>query len=465
MLKAKLAQLCESILQAAQLPDNLALFDARDEYLELFAVLSAMANFPGGGILLFGVSDAADGAPAQLCGVSDAARLTQIIDWQCAEMSPPIQPLYTQTTVDGKRVLAAQIPEIDKARKPCYHLAVGRPHGAFKRVGRMNRPMSEAEIHSYDAYNSRTRDELRPCEQARWADINPDGVETYMRRLESANRLRAGIDREQLLQMEGLMVDGKPTLASILLFSYDPQSFYPQYSIMAAVYEDGKARECRRLNGTLDTLCEQALQFIRRQLPAAVRYPMDAVREALLNALIHRDYSKYAEDLSVYLWISESHIEICSPGMCYGAPDMNTLPRGLRSLRNPKLMEILETLGALPQEHSGMQYMEDTMAAAGLPQPEIRLADDWCHVFFHLPPSDAWPETAVQDEAMSELEWQVCEYCAEPRTLAELAAHFGWKSPYYMRTKLLTEMIDKEYLAIGNLDSQQKKQYQALLRV
>ena len=97
MLKAKLAQLCESILQAAQLPDNLALFDARDEYLELFAVLSAMANFPGGGILLFGVSDAADGAPAQLCGVSDAARLTQIIDWQCAEMSPPIQPLYTQT--------------------------------------------------------------------------------------------------------------------------------------------------------------------------------------------------------------------------------------------------------------------------------------------------------------------------------------------------------------------------------
>ena len=92
MLKAKLAQLCESILQAAQLPDNLALFDARDEYLELFAVLSAMANFPGGGILLFGVSDAADGAPAQLCGVSDAARLTQIIDWQCAEMSPPIQP-------------------------------------------------------------------------------------------------------------------------------------------------------------------------------------------------------------------------------------------------------------------------------------------------------------------------------------------------------------------------------------
>ena len=112
-----------------------------------------------------------------------------------------------------------------------------------------------------------------------------------------------------------------------------------------------------------------------------------------------------------------------------------------------------------------MQDMEDTMAAAGLPRPEIRLADDWCHVFFHLPASDAWPETAVQDEAMSELEWQVCEYCAEPRTLAELAAHFGWKSPYYMRTKLLTEMIDKEYLAIGNLDSQQKKQYQALLRV
>lgn len=464
MLKMKLAGLCEHILSAPQPPDHIALFDAREECPDLFEVLSAMANSSGGGMLLFGILPASAAQPPQLCGIPDAAKLMQIIDWQCAEMSPELHPLYTKTAVDGKTVLAAQIPEIDKDQKPCYHLAVGRPHGAFKRVGGTNRAMSEAEIYNYDAYRNRIRDELRPCEQARWEDINPDGVENYMRRLETANRLHANIRREQLLQMEGLLIDGKPTLAAILLFSYDPQSFYPQYSIMATVYDDEKLRESRRLNGTLDMLCEQALQFIRKQLPLAARYPMDAVREALLNALIHRDYSKYAEDLPVYLWVRSDSIEICSPGGCYGASDITTLPRGLRSLRNPKIMEILETLGALPQEHSGMQYMQDTMASAGLPPPEIRLADDWCHVRFSIPAEGAWAENAAQADDMSEVERQVCEYCCEPRTLSELASRFGWKSPYYMRTKLLTEMIDKEYLEIMNLDSRQKKQYRTLPR-
>lgn len=469
MLKTRLRQLCDQIQKEGRCPGNTVLFAAQDGCPDLFRELSALANSPGGGVLLFGMELPEEGKPV-LCGVYDGEDLKEKLGWQCAEMAPTLYPLYTKATVDGKEVLAAEIPEIDKRYKPCYHQAVGRTHGAFKWVDGRSQRMTEAEIHNYEAYENRARDELRVCEQAQWEDIHQENVETYIRRLVGLNRLQADMDREQMLRMEGLQTGGKPTLAAVLLFGYDPQSFYPQFSIMASLYSQGEARECRRINGTLDMLCEQALQFVRKSLLAAgtaggreqLEHLTDAIREALLNALIHRDYSKYAEDKPVYLWIFDEYIQVCSPGGFFGAPDAQCPPKGLRSLRNPKIMDILETLGALPQENSGLQYMGKMMEKAGLASPEIKAVDDWFSVIFQLPARKYEDPAEEQLAEMSDMERQVWDYCSQPRTLAELAARFSWKSPYYMRTKLLMEMIDKEMLEVVDLHGKQKVHYQAI---
>ena len=477
MLRSKLEWLCKQILEGEKPPDKISFFGARKDCPDLFTDLSALANSPGGGILIFGLDNTLGINQAELCGVYDVDDLESKIKWQCLEMEPALHPLFTETSLMGKRILSAEIPEIDKKLKPCYHKATGRPHSAFKRVRGSNRLLTEAEIHSYEAYEARLRDELRICEQARWEDINLESVENYKQRLIEIDRLPAHIDQNQLLRMEGLQIEGKPTLAAILLFGYDPQCFHPQFSIMATVYEQNKVRECRRINGTLDMLCEQAIQFVRRNVTrykvpnregeSEVRiagYPIDAIREALLNALIHRDYSKYAEDKPVYLWIYEKNIQICSPGGFFGAPDVQSPPSGLRSLRNPKLMEMLETLGALPQENSGLQYMRDLTLEVGLESPEIKVEDDWFSVIFQGPTQENWIPVSAKTEEMSQLERQVWEYCNEPKTLAELTAYFGWKSPYYMRAKLLTEMIDKELLEVVDLYAKQKVQYQSVIQ-
>lgn len=469
MLKSKLEQLCAKAHERSLPAGNVVPISAGEACPDLFEVLSALANSPGGGTLLFGIG-APETAP-RLCGVYDVDDLMEKIDLQCGEMAPVLHPLYTRAKVGGREILAAEIPEIDTKLKPCYHRAVGRPHSAFKRLDGKNQLMTAAEIHSYEAYENRVRDELRLCEQARWLDVVPAGVAQYLRRLVETNRLRDDMDEDQLLRMEGLRVDGKPTLAAILLFGHDPQSFYPQFSITATVYAQGQVRECRRLNGTLEMLCEQALQFVCRNIQGtsgeektAAGYPLDAIREAVINALIHRDYSKYAEDKPVYLWVYEDHIQVCSPGGIFGAPDMQYPRSGLRSLRNPKLMEVLETLGALPQENSGLQYMADTMRSAHLEVPEITVVNDWFSVTFRSPMREDWKPINTPPEEMNELERQVWDYCSEPRTLADLASRFGWKSPYYIRGKLLTEMIDKELLEIVDLCGKQKVQYRAVTR-
>lgn len=475
MLKSKLEQLCMQIREQAAQPGNIALFSTKEGCPELFETLSALANSPGGGTILFGLEVSGEGNGPRLRGVCDVADLKEKINWQCGEMAPALTPLYTETCVEGRCVLAAEIPEVDKKWKPCYHRAAGCSHSAFKRVEGSNRLMTEAEIHSYEAYEKRMRDELRPCEQAQWLDIDPTAVQNYMRRLVATNRLNVDMDEEQLLRMEGLRVDGKPTLAAMLLFGYDPQSFYPQFSIMAAVYSQGKVKECRRINGTLEMLCDQGIQFVRRNTAAyrlpegeggrqarTAEFPIDAIREALLNALIHRDYSRYAEDRPVYLWVYENCVQVCSPGGFFGAPDTQYPIPGLRNLRNPKIMEVLETMGALPQERSGLQYMADAMRGACLEPPEIKAVDDWLTVSFCGPTQENWKRVGRPGEEMSELERQVWDYCSEPRTLAELAVRFGWKSPYYMRGKILTEMIDKELLEIVDLYAKQKIQYLAV---
>lgn len=474
MLKSKLEQLCTQVLKQTVQQENIEIYAARSSCPDLFDVLSAFANSPGGGTILFGIETGDSDQKPRICGVYDVTDLREKIGWQCVEMEPIMQPLYTEACVEGKYVLAAEVPEIDKQQKPSFHRAVGRPRSAFKRVNGCNQLMTEAEIHNYEACKNRFRDELRTCEQAQWLDINQELVDDYLQRLFLTSRLRGDMDENQLLRIEGLRVDGKPTLAAMLLFGYDPQAFYPQFSVMAAVYSDGKLQTSRRINGTLRAICEQSLQFVRRNIVGyasvekdgseqgvVVSYPMDAVREAIINALIHRDYSKYAEDRSAYLWIYEDRIQVCSPGGFFGEPDLQYPRPGHRSLRNPKIMEILETMGELPQENCGLQFMLNSARQAGWEEPEIRVEDDWFSVTFKCSVREGEKDMRILPAEMSELERQVWIYCGEPRTLNDLAAEFGWKSPYYMRDKLLAEMIDKELLGIVEC-AKQKVRYLAV---
>ena len=107
---------------------------------------------------IYGMSDKPD---YKVVGVYDAEDVQKKIMEACGQMEPKVRPLITMCEVDGKMVVAAEIPGVDPSLRPVFYSGVGRVKGSYIRVGDADEPMSEYEVYSYEAFRRRIRDELR----------------------------------------------------------------------------------------------------------------------------------------------------------------------------------------------------------------------------------------------------------------------------------------------------------------
>lgn len=200
----------------------------------------------------------------------------------------------------------------------------------------------------------------------------------------------------EILQTCGLVVyDGyrgvfKLTAAAFLLFGQRPADRFRQCEILAEAYAEtrisGRPKCQRTINASLPCALEQALAFIDQHTLHPCRaislnnlrfdeYPAAALREALVNAVAHRNY----EDVSrkVFVRVFSDRIEICSPGY---PPRPLTLAKlrkgGYRPCsRNPLIAQTLATLGVMEQRGSGFARMHDAMLNHGLEAPRFEQQD------------------------------------------------------------------------------------------
>lgn len=126
-----------------------------------------------------------------------------------------------------------------------------------------------------------------------------------------------------------------------MLFGIYPHTYFPQLSVIATAVPgtkmgllDSQGRrftDSKRIEGTLPELLEGSLRFVRTNMRVSTKispltgkrvdipqYPIDAVREAILNALAHRDYSFHTEGMPIQLTMFLDRIEITNPGGLYG---------------------------------------------------------------------------------------------------------------------------------------------------
>ena len=248
-------------------------------------------------------------------GVYDAQDLERKVMEYCEQMTPIVRPQFTEVDEDGLTFVSAEIPPVDIAERPCFKTAKGRLHGSYIRVGDGDKPMTEYEVYSYEAFRKKYQDDIRPAERVSFQSLDMSKVKTYLERKTYAQYELTGITR-----------DGKITMAALLLFGLYPQAFYPQLSIIATCVpaeqmgildtEGNRFSDTKRIEGTLPDMLEGALTFVRANMRTATRidketgeridipqYPMDAVREAILNALVHRDYSLHTEGMPIQLVI------------------------------------------------------------------------------------------------------------------------------------------------------------------
>ena len=425
---------------------------------KLYDTISAFANQDSGGTLLFGLDEARGFARV---GVYEAQDLQKKVMEYCEQMTPIVRPVFTVTEEDGLVFVSAEIPPVDITERPCFKTAKGRLQGSYIRVGDTDKRMTEYEVYSYEAFRKKYRDDIRPVEGLTIATLDQGKLEQYIlrRKLDRANLSALPID--QLYELTSITRNGQLTLAALLLFGVYPQAYFPQLSIVATAVPttemgtlDAKGNrftDSKRIEGTLPDMLEGALAFVRNNMKVATRldpqtgaridvpqYPMDAVREAVLNALVHRDYSFHTEGMPIQLILYSDRLEVRNPGGLYGRLTIDELGSAQPDTRNPVLVTAMEALGQTENRYSGIPRIRRAMAELSLPEPVFSDSRGEFAVCLYngTVAGEKYEATAnVRDEK------GLLEFCRTPRSRAEIIEYLAIPSAQYALRHYLDPLI------------------------
>lgn len=437
---------------------------------KLFDTLSSFSNQDDGGIIIFGVDEDND---FQETGVYDPQDLQKKVNSQCFQMQPVVRPLFTVAEKDGKIFVSAEIPSVDLSERPCYYKGVGRIKGSYIRSGDSDEPMTEYEIYSYEAFRKKYQDDIRTVPRATMKTIDTQMLEAYVKKLKEGKPNLSNLSDDTICELMSITRDGVLTLTAVMLFCPYPQAFFPGFSIIAMVIPgtemgetgdlDERFTDNERIEGTIPQMLETALQFVKRNMrhhtiidPDTGRradrtdYPLTAVREAILNALVHRDYSMHTEAMPVQLIMFDDRIEIRSPGGIYGRIKADQLGKVQPDTRNPVLALALEVMGITENRYSGIPTIRREMAGYGLKEPEFSDERGSFKVCFRKEPESKEPSRQTQEERPGDHDLLL--FCITPRTKKEICEFLGLNSTSYAIQKYVMPLVEEDRIRMSMPD-------------
>ena len=453
MLQSELIELVKFVQKARSESNSLEIKSAREGCPKIYDTLSSFSNQSGGGTIVFGI----DETDFSVCGVYDAADIQKKIMEQSIQMEPEVRPLCTVAVIDGKTVVSAEIQEIDSFQKPCFYKGVGRLKGSYVRVGDGDRRMTEYEVYSFEAFRQKIQDELRTIDDAELSEIDTNSMTKYLIMLKDKKPNLSALSNEKIKSLQGFVKNGKPTLAGIMLFSEYPQAFYPQLCVTAVsvpgteISMVGSVGERfldnRRIDGTITQMLDQTLFFIRQNTRTKTiidpntgtrndkpDYPVIAVRELLLNALIHRDYSIHTDSAPITVRIFYDRIEIENPGGLYGRMTLDQLGKVSADTRNPFLANALEVMEITENRFSGIPTVIAAMREAGLPAPKFESERGIFRATLYNDTASQVPENSREAELL--------DFCNTPRSREEIENFFkGRLSINYVMSDIVKPLV------------------------
>lgn len=423
----------------------------------LYDSLSSFSNQNEGGVILFGIDEKDD---FSIKGVYDAQDLQKKVAEQCKQMEPPVRALFTVCDIDGKKIVSAEIPGVDVDLRPVFYKGVGRIKGSYIRVGESDEPMSEYEIYSYEAFRKRIRDELRTVDDEKFSLINNERISHYLNEVKKEkDNLAKSVSDDDILELMGITKGGKPTLAGLMCFSIYPQTYYPQLCITAVALpgteqgisgiNDERFIDNKRITGSIPEMLDSAVDFVRRNSRNITiidsngrridkpEYPVKAVREAILNALVHRDYSSYTENIPVRIEMYRDRLEIINSGGLYGNISINELGQIRPDTRNPALANILEVLHYTENRYSGIPTIMNEFASNNFPMPVFSVK----HGDFKVVMRNIFYSDNIS------IEEAVIDFCSKPRSRDEIVSFVG-KSKNYVSSKIIIPLTKKGALKL-----------------
>lgn len=421
----------------------------------LFDTLSSFSNQDEGGVIIFGVDESDDYA---IKGVYDPQDLQKKVTEQCKQMEPSVRALFTVCEINDKTIVSAEIPGVDISKRPVFYKGVGRIKGSYVRVGESDEPMSEYEIYSYEAFRNRTRDDIRVVEGASLKLINKERMNQYLEAVRNERKnLYDNVSESEILEFMGIAKDNALTLAGLMTFSMYPQAYFPQLCITAVslpgteqgeIGDDGERFiDNKRITGAISDMLEEAVEFVRTNSRTKTiiddnghrvdkpEYPIKAVREAILNALVHRDYSVHTENVPIRIEMYRDRMEIINSGGLYGKISIDALGKVRPETRNAALANMLELLNITENRYSGIPTMRKEFANAGLPAPIFSVV----HGEFKVVMKNGLFEKKGSNEE------SLLDFCSTPRTRAEIVAFVG-KSKNHVMAHIVGPLVKENKL-------------------
>jgi ATP-dependent DNA helicase RecG len=331
----------------------------------------AFANSRGGTIVV-GVSDR---RPRQIMGVAWSQDLVEQVQEAARSTQPPLQIEVERRSVDGYDVACIQVAPLARG---WVQTSDGR---LLVRAGPTNRALVGDELLRFVRERAADPVEDEPVSAVGIDDLRPELLRQFLHARLGRSRVNLATSARDL----GLTTaDGRVRLATLLTFGKDPQRQNRRFGIVVSRFEgsvdsDARLRDKRELSGPLPVLVAHADQRIYDEMrrDAVVRglvreevpeYPPVALREALVNAVGHRDYSLRGAAVEVRLY--DDAVEVESPGTLAGYVTVENL-REAQYSRNERIMDALQRLGLVEEAGQGIDRMIAEMEDALLDPPQF----------------------------------------------------------------------------------------------
>ncbi len=359
---------------------------------EIIESIVAFANTEGGKLFV-GVSE-----KGGLVGVTIGKGTVENLANKIAQHTEPkIQPRITVKKIEDKEIIVVEV----KASGDKLILADGRP---YKRVGPSTRQMGKDEYEEriFEKHKSKLYFDEQICKDAKITDISKEKLSTFVKKAKQERGLNIdpGSSVTDILRKLKLIKDGKLTNAAILLFGKNTQDFFLQAELKAIRFkgldETRPMLDFKTIGGDAIILLEKAESFIYDHIPMRAwiesgklqrqekwLYPEEAIREALANALAHRDYASPGK---VQVRIFDDRLEIWNPGLLPPQLTVEKLKGKHDSIpRNPLIARAFFWIKFAEDVGSGTSKIVQWCKEWGLPEPTYEEAGGSFVTVFYNP--------------------------------------------------------------------------------
>lgn len=342
---------------------------------ELAEEIVAFSNSEGG-MILIGVDD-----EGNIKGVKDDKIEETVMNICRNNCIPHIIPLYESIEVEGKRIAVITVPK--GLNKPYYTA----DHKYYIRVGTTKRIASKEELLRLFEASGSLHFDISPVEGTSIKDLNIDIIRDYFMKYNTFDLFEEPEESvERILVNADILkeADGRKlcTVGGLLVFGKNPEKHLPQNGVSFAHFKGNEITDelidKKIITGRIQDIAEQLMVVIKNNMliPSVINglkredkeeYPMVVMREAIVNSLVHRNYSISGSKIRVLMY--DDRIEFRSPGRLPNTVTIEKMKIGVSYARNPFLVKYMENMRYIDQLGRGIPMILKKMKEAGAKEP------------------------------------------------------------------------------------------------